>query len=804
MKKKLSVLLGGITMAFAGTLVSCQVEQEGLYSLDKSTFDSLIAYQSEITYDDLYVIKQMSDGTQTRIPVTADMFTTPIDTSSVGAKQAQIAYAGESYTLDYTVKYKVEFAVESEVIDTQLVLSVEEIELPKVEEKEGYDFVSWNDVLPQTLTENLYFSAIFEEEISVPAFTEVKAEYGDLLSEITLPSNADGAWKFVGEVNQTVGAVGSREVEVQFILNDGENTVHSTALITLTVEKKNLEFINTVTAFEYDGQAHTPLYAFDGVEIADVNVTYIPYYSGEAVNAGNYDFELIIEDENYKGLFEGSFEITKKYAKLSVVGSYEIDLGEELPIVQYNVVDEEGAALSQALISLMNVEVVEPSIIGAGEYELTLLVNNANFNAVIEKGKLIVNKGVLALTPQITANTKIVYGDALSGVTFVEIPQGVWSWKDAAAIISTPTSFTATAVFTPNDTNNYKSFETQVTLVVEKREVTISITKNTFVYNGAAQSLKYSVDGVLAGDENAFEVVGNTAQINAGTYENILLQIESDKYQGKSEASSLIIEQASIADFALAQSQIFETVWNANARLQDVALPKGYAWKEGVTALSIGNNSYEVEFTPEDTRNYKTESGYLSVSVLKAEASITVANTTFTYNKDHSYDLSVSVNHKESAFACEYALKDGTPTEGLSDAGEYTVTITLPESEHYNAASAIINVTVHAVENTDEFSVCNATYLDTLGAFSLPQSEYGKWTWDEGDSAKVGAFGEQTHKATFTPYDSKNYQSRSVDVKFNVAKFAVSVPVVTAKTYTGEILTADIKDTFHVQNHRQT
>ncbi len=789
MKKKLSVLLGGITMVFAGTLTACFVERP---TLDLSEFDSVIAYQSEVTLEDLYMIKQKADGTQQRVPITEDMFEVAVDTSSVGEKQAVIAYGGATFTLDYTVKYKVEFAVESEVIDTQFVLSLEEIEIPEVEDKEGYDFISWDDVLPETLTENLYFSAIFEEEVDVPALSEVKAEYGDLLSEIVLPSSEDGAWQFVAAENQTVGAVGSREVEVKFVLNDENHTVHSTSSVLLNVSKKTLQFTNAVTEFEYDGATHTPVYSFDGMDVNDVNLMYIPNYSGDAVNVGSYGFEVIVYDENYQGQWEGSFEITKKHAKISVIGNYEIDLGEELPTVNYTVMDENGEALSQDWITLMGIEVVEPQIKIPGTYELTLSVQNPNFDVTVEKGELKVNKSKLDIKPQITENAKIVYGDTLSGITFVEVPQGVWSWKDANTVISTPNTFTATAVFMPNDSSYYESFEAEVELSVEKREVTISVTQTTFVYNGKAQSLQYTVEGVLAGDENAFSVVGNAEQINAGAYESIILQIESDRYYGASGEFTLTIEQASIADFAYAQSQICEMVWSSNSRLQNVTLPKGYAWKNELTNLSIGNNAYDVEFTPEDTLNYKKEYGQLFVNVVKADAKITATDATFVYNKDNRYDLTASANHKESTLGYAYALKDGTPVEGLSDVGEYVVTITLPESEHYNATSASISVTINAVENADEIPVYSTTYLDTLGKFSLPENEYGKWTWNEGDEAKVGAFGEQIHKATFTPYDTKNYQSRVVEVKFTVAKFAVSVPVVTAKTYTGETLTADI------------
>lgn len=264
MKKKLSVLLGSVTTVFTATLASCQlhvqVNPQGFYDLDTKEFDSVVAYQSQVDYQNLYLTKTDIQGDRTRIPVTEEMFTTAIDTSSVGEKEAVILYDSVAYTLDYTVKYKVEFTAGDEVISEQLVLAPEEIEMPQVPEKAGSYFFSWDDVLPETITGNLCFSAVF---IEAPV-AAVQAEYGDLLSSVKLPSNAYGSWQFVESGAQAVGSVGLHEKQIQFILNDGKNTVFATDTVTLKVNKKTLQFIDTVTEFEYDGSVRTPLYRFEG------------------------------------------------------------------------------------------------------------------------------------------------------------------------------------------------------------------------------------------------------------------------------------------------------------------------------------------------------------------------------------------------------------------------------------------------------------------------------------------------------------------------------------------------------------
>ena len=526
MKKKLSVLLGSVTTVFTATLASCQlyvqVDPQGFYRLDAKDFDSVVAYQSEVDYKNLYLTKTSIQGKQKRIPVTEEMFTTAIDTDSVGEKQAVITYESQTYTLDYTVKYKVEFAVGDEVVHEQLVLTKEEVQTPEDPEKTGSYFFSWGEVLPEIITENLYFSAVF---IEAPV-TAVQAEYGDLLSSVSLPSNAYGSWQFIESGYQKVGSVGLHEKQIQFVLNDGKNTVFATDVITLKVTKKTLQFVNTLTEFEYDGTVHTPVYSFDGVDVSDVNLIYVPYYRDDAVNVGTYDFAVIVNDENYQGQWEGAFVIKKKYVKLSVVGNYEISVDEAMPEVRYTAVDANGAPLSQELLALMGIEVVQPNMAGANTYDIDLKVNNPNFHTEVQKGKLKVNKVTLNIAPQIVADATAVYGDPLAGIAFESVPQGVWSWKNKDALISTPNTYRATAVFTPTYANYYEAMEKEVVLTVEKRKVSIVVTQNEFTYDGEEKRVQYSVQGFLAGDEDKFTVIGADGYTDVGEYGGMTLTVQ--------------------------------------------------------------------------------------------------------------------------------------------------------------------------------------------------------------------------------------------------------------------------------------
>ena len=79
-----------------------------------------------------------------------------------------------------------------------------------------------------------------------------------------------------------------------------------------------------------------------------------------------------------------------------------------------------------------------------------------------------------------------------------------------------------------------------------------------------------------------------------------------------------------------------------------------------------------------------------------------------------------------------------------------------------------------------------AVYGQTIGEVTVA-AENGTWTWENGD-ALVGDVGRRTHKATFTPNDSRNYNTiTGVELSVTVHKAApaFTAPTANTLTYTG-------------------
>ena len=75
-----------------------------------------------------------------------------------------------------------------------------------------------------------------------------------------------------------------------------------------------------------------------------------------------------------------------------------------------------------------------------------------------------------------------------------------------------------------------------------------------------------------------------------------------------------------------------------------------------------------------------------------------------------------------------------------------------------------------------------ASYGQTLADVALPEADNGTWSWVKAETTKVGLPGNRTFKAVFTPDDTVNYNTVTVDVTITVSQTVlmdVRKPVVT-------------------------
>lgn len=155
----------------------------------------------------------------------------------------------------------------------------------------------------------------------------------------------------------------------------------------------------------------------------------------------------------------------------------------------------------------------------------------------------------------------------------------------------------------------------------------------------------------------------------------------------------------------------------------------------GIARFTFVNaGEYSVVFTSEGNTNYASHSVRVSVVIAKAENSIDVSGVeigTYTYNgADQYFDLSkVTAYVGLSGLVVEVSgggsYNPSLKTVTLKDAGSYTVTLRIPETENYTAAEQVLVVRVSPQqivkpsEDTTEF-----VYDGTVKTYTVASSGY--------------------------------------------------------------------------------
>ena len=736
------------------------------------------------------------------IPVTEDMISGDYSTDTVGEKKIIITAVGETFEIAFEVKYGVKFVAGDEVVSQQYLAEGEKPEIPDVAylAPAGTHFAGWDPEIPASITQNTVFTAQYAKDITPPSLKTLNATYGQTLSELTLPKNAQGEWRFVDDGDTAVGNVGNNEFDVEFVPKEaGADTISGT--VTVKVAKAKIQFEDLVVEFTYDGTAKYPTYTVpDGVAVMEMG--------DRGVDAGTYEFTLRVSSNNYDGYYFGQYVITK--AKTTVtLPDYELtfDQVKTFKPSEYSVTEGFDKAL------LGDVTLVKPNVSGAGEYQITVEYTNvSNVTATVTGGKITVTQSTFNPDDLVIDEVIATYGDRLGDIALSEHGSGTWSWKYPELYINSAGKYTATVVFTPNNAG-YQPVEKVIDIKVNKKELTISVTPETLIYNGSEQAI--SATSYIIGDgsyENiAVKIVytlggAQATPKNAGSY-GVTIEIVDDRYYGTASTDLTIDKATPTVDF----KETFEISWSPDGRVlaninlsgivptSDLGVSGKYSWKNGQTSIAADENigkyvAYAVIFTPDDTDNYNVTEGELNVRVNKANGTIKTADNKTTYEfayNGNAQDIAALIERGHTESELVYDLDLST----IKNVGRYVFTVTLPESAHYSETTKEITVIIKHGEfpynQSNAPAGLKATYGDTLASVILPADAQGAWRWKD-ESAYVGNAGKPNHIAIFTPAD-EGYSAIEVVVTIEVAKKELTLTAGNSVfTYDGDAKSVDI------------
>lgn len=728
----------------------------GRYAIDTDEFTSVVGYGEEVSIKGIKFVDNRTLGFY-RFSAEDEMTVRVDETTSVGKKELVISHGGKEYVIHFEVKYRVDFAVDGVTVDSQLVNSITEVVLPaSPKDKTGYTFSHWDIDSIGELSANAVINAIYSE-VDYPALDGYTATYGDTLGSVELEKNELGYWEFIDPLDTPVGNAGRREHAVRFVFY-ADASVNKYAYAVIDVAKKQYQFGEIHDEFYYDGEAHVPY--IEGVEAI--------YGGSSNILPGVYSYTLELVDDNYFGIYEGTYEIKKPTVTVTV-SSATIAYPASVPEFTFTVEGFENA-------DLLGIQIDAPEFATQiGEYEIGIKYTNENVNYIIHKGTLTVVKGDLSVdAPEIG---KVTFEDKLADIEFLGKYLGTWTWEDPETVVDDINGITAYAIFTHDDPNlNPVRMAIQIGNVA-KKTLSFNVTESSFVYEaGKEHRLVYEIVGGLYHELYAtLSVSGNEPATLAGTYRRTLV-INDSRYEGSVIIDMVINKATPAVDF----DTVYNTVWQETLRLESIVLPEGYSWQTPTYRITeSGEKAYNVIFTPADTDNYLTVEGEITVKVEKAP--VTVVGVLDSYEKIYDglrFDIKtgIAAYYTDGELTVLY-YKDGAPVNEIINSGEYLLVITVGEGKNYLGTTIERTVNVTPAINTQTvLTAQNAVYLGGVGSLTLPENVEGTWTWLEND---LGGAGVKTLTAVFTPDENGNYLPRTVEVTVAVAKKTLSNPDVT-------------------------
>ena len=761
--EKIKATLLGLVVALA-ILVGLGFANEyvkGRYSVDSDEFVAVIEYGNEVSLEGLKIVDNRTLGLY-RFDVEDDMVVEIEETTTAGQRRMVISHAGKEYVVHFEVKYRVDFVLDGVTVDSQLVGSIDELTLPEApKDKTGYKFSHWDVDSVGELTANAVINGVYTE-IEYPSLDGYKATFGDTLDSVELGSNEHGYWEFIDPAETPVGNAGEREFGVRFVYY-GDATVNKYAYVTIDVSKKPYDFDKINDTFYYDGEAHTPY--IDGVETI--------YAGGSNVLPGVYSYSLEIADDNYFGIFEGTYEILKPTVTVTV-SSATVAYPSSVPEFTFEVEGFDN-------VELLGIKISAPEYATqVGEYEIGITYTNENVNYVIHKGVLTVVKGDLEVeAPEIS---EVTFEDKLRDVEFLGKYLGTWAWESPETVVDSMDGITAYAIFTHDDPNlNPVRVAIQITDVL-KKTLCFNVIESDFVYEaGKEHKVVYEIVGGMYPEIYAsLTVSGNDPVTSAGTYRKTLV-INDSRYEGSVIVELNVAKATPSVDFDI----VCETVWQETLRLESILLPDGYVWQNPSYRITeSGEGAYAVIFTPDDTENYLSVTGEITVKV--AKSALTVAGVLDSYEKTYDtykFDLKnsgIGAYYTDGELTIQY-YKDGVLVDEIVNAGEYLLVVTVSEGKNYLGTRIERAVTVTPATNTQTvLTEQSSVYLLGTDSLVLPENVEGSWSWLE---SEIGAAGVKTLTAVFTPDENGNYLPRTVEVTLTVAKKTLDTPDVSTTLY---------------------
>lgn len=355
--------------------------------------------------------------------------------------------------------------------------------------------------------------------------------------------------------------------------------------------------------------------------------------------------------------------------------------------------------------------------------------------------------------------------------------------------------------------------------VIEKATLgAIEVTSNTATYDGQQKQLGYNLTGV-EGEQNLSALIGAVTitynssvsnPVDAGEYVVVVTVAEGSGY--KQATYTDIVFTVNRADIEITVDGISDgkkqSVYTGKVHKIDYSLsapamtnPQDFSQYVSITSdkEQIKNAGiYNIEINFAKTRNYNAKQLSFVYEITKADLDIVFKDKTYVYNRQAQqpeYQI-VTALASDVYGAVSTSLQGQNATDGNAiNAGSYTFTVSIAESENYNAlqktkafeiqkydlgfvADSLQFVTLKENESTvtaDYIPSVQFAVVDTTGQYNA-DSEYFTVKADKENFELVGNRGNFAVTVTFTgDKNNYNFEDQTISVEVIKAQFTITV-----------------------------
>lgn len=373
--------------------------------------------------------------------------------------------------------------------------------------------------------------------------------------------------------------------------------------------------------------------------------------------------------------------------------------------------------------------------------------------------------------PTVTAPTATAtYGQTLNDVSMTNPdgnPEGSWAWVDAKATsVGDVGTNSFKAKFTPTDADHYKAVEVDVSVTVNKANLTgVSVTQNgTLTYTGEAQTPEVTAAATAVNDQSVTFTYSKTQDGEYGDMPTVTNVADGGTFYYKASAPNhndatgsftVTVNKATPGDVT---APTIEAVnYDPNQTLANIELPEGWAWVTSTTVPTVGNSGYAAELTVDDA-NYD----YTSVGDYNNTTNKVTRTVTLTVNKAEvtapTLDSKTYNAQNQTATVPESTLYSVTTNNGGTGVGNYDVVLTLTDSTNFKwkdsaeaAKTLVFQITAASITDANvTLSNTSLVYSGSEQSVTVSSVKLGDTTLTADTDYEVTSGTTGTAKNTYT------------------------------------------------------